>query len=202
MSSRANQLMVVVKPDDSHQQRSANTASASRQQNSNVESDAEEPRTTPRNKQSPPSTQPVAKVAPVLNTATLYVGNLPPQVAEVHLHKLFQLWGAEVRRIHQCKHPTTGQPRGFSFVELDSIPSAQTAMEKLDGSTLLGRKLTVRPACSSHRSKVQEVSSFSSSLGATSTTSTNTDLRREKNSLESKIEAVKKVLAEKQKKKT
>jgi RNA recognition motif-containing protein len=73
---------------------------------------------------------------------TVFIGNLHPRVAEVHLEKLMQRFGA-IRNIKVCF--LTGKPRGFAFCEYEDKSSAKQA-ESLDGRTLFGNKLTVRPA--------------------------------------------------------
>ena len=134
---------------------------------------------------------------PSLDTTTLYVGNIPSQVADVHLHKLFHSYGGEVRRAFQCRHPTTGQPRGYGFVELGSISSAQIAMQNIDGKTLLGKKLIVRPA--RHKSTGTAADPDGASGLPNALSGNKTDLKREQTALEAKIAAVKRAMEEKQK---
>jgi RNA recognition motif-containing protein len=153
----------------------------------------------------PPSSSAVVRKRPamglvseVCTTGSLFVGGLHPRVADVHLQKLFQPYGT-VQRIFQCRHPGNDQPKGFGFVEYESMESAQLALERLNGRVLLGRTLRVRPA----KAK-SEASSSSSGQGGILTTAIPTDLRsvqKQTSNIESRIEAVKRAIREKNAKK-
>jgi len=140
--------------------------------------------------------RPVGVVAEVCKTGTLFVGGLHPRVADVHLQKLFQPYGT-VQRVFQCRHPGNDQPKGFGFVDYESIESAQLAMERLNGRVLLGRTLRVRPA-------TQKSEPLTSSSSGILTTAIPTDLRsvqKQKSNIEIRIEAVKRAIQEKKAKK-
>lgn len=77
--------------------------------------------------------------------------------------------------------------KGYAFVEYSTVESARMAMSRLDGRSLLGKNLVVRPAKrqktdgSSHQ--IQEV--------------TAEEAKREVKSLQSKIDSVRKALEKK-----
>ena len=75
----------------------------------------------------------------------LYVGNLPYETTETDLQALFEAAG-QVTTINIVRDRTTGQPRGFAFVEMSDAASAQRAITGLDQHQLGGRNLTVNEA--------------------------------------------------------
>jgi RNA recognition motif-containing protein len=75
----------------------------------------------------------------------LYVGNLPYETTESELQALFAASG-EVSTINIVRDRTTGQPRGFAFVEMSDAESARRAITELDRHQLGGRSLTVNEA--------------------------------------------------------
>lgn len=74
----------------------------------------------------------------------LYVGNLSFQTQESDLDALFAEFG-EVESVRIITDRTTGQSRGFGFVEL-SDDAARKAIEELNGKEVDGRALTVNEA--------------------------------------------------------
>ncbi len=81
----------------------------------------------------------------------LYVGNLAPDVTDQDLQGLFAQAGA-CESVAVVSDKGTGQSRGFGFVEMGSVPEAQLAIEKLNGTDLKGRALTVSEARDQSRS--------------------------------------------------
>ena len=75
----------------------------------------------------------------------LYVGNLPYEATESDLQTLFEASG-EVASINIVRDRTTGQARGFAFVEMSDVESARRAISELDKHQYGGRSLTVNEA--------------------------------------------------------
>jgi len=74
----------------------------------------------------------------------IYVGNLPFNASEGELRKAFEEFG-EVQSVQLITDRDTGRPRGFGFVEMDSVNSA-AAIAGLDGRDFGGRDLRVNEA--------------------------------------------------------
>jgi len=75
----------------------------------------------------------------------LYVGNLPYETSESDLQTLFEGSG-QVASVNIVRDRTTGQARGFAFVEMSDAASAQQAINNLDKQAYGGRNLTVNEA--------------------------------------------------------
>ena len=75
----------------------------------------------------------------------IYVGGLPFKTTEEELNGLFGTYG-QVSSAKLITDKYSGQSRGFGFVEMPNDEEAVAAMEKLNGSDLGGRKLTVNEA--------------------------------------------------------
>ncbi len=78
------------------------------------------------------------------STESLYVANLPWGITEDDVAALFERYGD----VHQATIITdrrTGRSKGFGFVDMPG-PAARTAVERLHGTKLKGRDLTVRIA--------------------------------------------------------
>ncbi len=80
-----------------------------------------------------------------MNSRKLYVGGLPYAVTDDRLQEVFSQFGT-VESAKVITDRMTGRSRGFGFVEMSSEAEAQEAMEKLNGSDLEGRNLTVNEA--------------------------------------------------------
>jgi len=79
----------------------------------------------------------------------VWLGNLDPSVAESQLLKLVEPFGrVDKFDFVYAVHPDTGarSPRGFAFVTYELPESAARAVNKLDGVTLVGRRLHAKPA--------------------------------------------------------
>jgi RNA recognition motif-containing protein len=75
----------------------------------------------------------------------LYVGNLSFNATEDSLHALF----ASVGNVQSCKiiiDRDTGRSKGFAFVEMSSSEEAESAIQKLNGSSFEGRPLNISEA--------------------------------------------------------
>ncbi len=75
----------------------------------------------------------------------LYVGNLPYQTTEPDLQTLFEAAG-QVASVNIMRDRSTGQARGFAFVEMADADAAQRAISQLDRHEFGGRNLTVNEA--------------------------------------------------------
>ena len=71
----------------------------------------------------------------------VYVGNLAPEVTDEILNGVFREHGDASARV--VKDLTTGQSRGFAYVEMQNEEAARTAIRELDGTDLHGNKLIV-----------------------------------------------------------
>ncbi|MDD5063201.1 MAG: RNA-binding protein [Phycisphaerae bacterium] len=75
----------------------------------------------------------------------IYVGNLANQVTEDDLRKAFEAFG-QVESANIIKDKFSGESRGFGFVQMPSKQEAQSAIEKMNGTDLMGRTITVNEA--------------------------------------------------------
>jgi superfamily II DNA/RNA helicase len=100
----------------------------------------------PRAERSPRATRPVASVSPARHhkkdAESLYVANLPWGATTEDIQTLFGRFG-EVHDTTIITDRRTGRSKGFGFVDMPSS-AARKAIDKLHGSTLNGRDLTVR----------------------------------------------------------
>ena len=75
-------------------------------------------------------------------SAKLFVGNLSPETTTEDLRALFgQVGGVDTCQL--IMGPDTGRSKGFGFIEMNSVESADAAKEKLNGQVLNGRTLKV-----------------------------------------------------------
>lgn len=74
----------------------------------------------------------------------IYVGNLPFSTDEARLESVFGAFGA-VKSVAIIQDRQTGRSKGFGFVEMEDA-EAQAAIDKLNGTDLDGRKITVNEA--------------------------------------------------------
>jgi cold-inducible RNA-binding protein len=75
----------------------------------------------------------------------LYVGNLPYETTESDLQTLFEAAG-QVSTVTIVRDRTTGQARGFAFVEMNDAEAARKAIAELDRHQVGGRSLSVNEA--------------------------------------------------------
>jgi RNA recognition motif-containing protein len=75
----------------------------------------------------------------------IYVGNLPYTTTSSDLEQLFGTHGT-VTSAQVIMDRATGRSRGFGFVEMENDDEARTAIEKLEGHDLGGRRLTCNEA--------------------------------------------------------
>src|SRR5229473_4387467 len=75
----------------------------------------------------------------------LYVGGLPYQTTEHDLIELFEQIG-QVIEATVITDRDTGRSKGFGFVEMSDEQAARTAIERLNGTVLGDRTITVNQA--------------------------------------------------------
>ena len=75
----------------------------------------------------------------------IYVGNLPLSTTDNDLRTLFEAHG-QVTSASVVMDRETGRPRGFGFVEMGTKEDAESAIQKLNGTELKGRTITVNEA--------------------------------------------------------
>ena len=75
----------------------------------------------------------------------LYVGNLGYGVSNADLEQMFSAHGT-VESAQVIEDRSTGQSKGFGFVEMGSDAEAQAAITALNGQDRDGRALTVNEA--------------------------------------------------------
>jgi cold-inducible RNA-binding protein len=79
------------------------------------------------------------------NTMRLYIGNLSLQTTETDVQQTFAAFG-NVASATIIKDRSSGESRGFGFVEMPDMAEAQAAMAGLAGNDLLGQALIVNEA--------------------------------------------------------
>jgi len=75
----------------------------------------------------------------------IYVGNLSFDVTEEELRTEFAAFG-KVESVSIITDKYSGRPKGFAFVEMQSVSEGQAAITGLNGKTLKDRTLTVSAA--------------------------------------------------------
>ena len=76
----------------------------------------------------------------------LFVGNLPHEVTDAELQEFVSSAGFQIASAVVIRDKTTGQSRGFGFIELAEGEDMERAIAGLNGQTLQGRRLTVNKA--------------------------------------------------------
>ena len=80
-----------------------------------------------------------------MSNSKLYVGNLSFKTTEDELRSHFGQFGS-VTDVYVAMDKMTGRPRGFAFVTMGTAEEAKVAAEKINGTELGGRQLTVNEA--------------------------------------------------------
>jgi RNA recognition motif-containing protein len=79
------------------------------------------------------------------NGMKIYVGNLSYEVTEDDLRQAFAAFGP-VESVAIIKDRSTGQSKGFGFVEMPSKEEGQAAITGMNGKEIKGRTLNVNEA--------------------------------------------------------
>ncbi len=80
-----------------------------------------------------------------MSNSKLYVGNMSFNTTESELRAAFGAFGS-VTDVYVAMDKMTGRPRGFAFITMGTAEEAKAATEKLNGTDLGGRALTVNEA--------------------------------------------------------
>ena len=80
-----------------------------------------------------------------MSNSKLYVGNLSFKTTEDELRSAFSQFGT-VTDLYVAMDKMTGRPRGFAFITMGTEEEAKAATEKMNGTDLGGRQLTVNEA--------------------------------------------------------
>ncbi len=75
----------------------------------------------------------------------LHIGNLANTTKKEDIQKAFESFGT-ITRINVVKDKETGEPRGFAFIEFETVDEGNGAIAGLHDSQLLGNEITVREA--------------------------------------------------------
>ncbi|OHD64220.1 MAG: RNA-binding protein [Spirochaetes bacterium RBG_13_51_14] len=75
----------------------------------------------------------------------IYAGNLSYQMSDETLRDLFGEHG-EVTSVKIIRYPDSGKSKGFGFIEMANDDEADSAIQKLNGTEVLGRNIRVNVA--------------------------------------------------------
>ncbi|MBN2078955.1 MAG: RNA-binding protein [Spirochaetes bacterium] len=78
-------------------------------------------------------------------SVNIYVGNLSYEATENNLKELFSQHG-EVLSVKIIMDQYSGRSKGFGFVEMADNNAAESAIQSLDGTAVLGRNIKVNIA--------------------------------------------------------
>jgi RNA recognition motif-containing protein len=74
---------------------------------------------------------------------SIFIVGFPKDTTPLNLLELFSQYGTVVN-LNIVEDPKTGTSKGYAFIEMKSLKSADRAVAALNGSDLRGRKLTVK----------------------------------------------------------
>ncbi|KAI8818107.1 uncharacterized protein EV422DRAFT_538759 [Fimicolochytrium jonesii] len=75
--------------------------------------------------------------------ASLFIGNLDPDVEEKLLYDTFSAFGVIVQTPKVARDPDTGNSKGYGFVAFDNFESSDAAIEAMNGQYLMNKPITV-----------------------------------------------------------
>ena len=74
---------------------------------------------------------------------SIFVVGFPKDTTPLTLLELFSQYGT-VENLNIVEDPKTGQGKGYAFIQMKSLKSAERAVAALNGFDIRGRKLTVK----------------------------------------------------------
>ncbi|KAI9183398.1 Spliceosome-associated protein 49 [Blastocladiella emersonii ATCC 22665] len=78
--------------------------------------------------------------------ATIFVGNLDPEVDEKALFDAFSSFGVIVQAPKLARDPDSGESKGYAFIGFDSFEASDLAIESMNGQYLMNRPMNVNYA--------------------------------------------------------
>ncbi|KAG2222500.1 hypothetical protein INT45_012814 [Circinella minor] len=75
--------------------------------------------------------------------ATLFIGNLDPDVDEKLLYDTFSAFGVIVQTPKIARDPETGNLKGFGFVSFDNFESSDAAIDAMNNQYLMNKQISV-----------------------------------------------------------
>ncbi|GAB5590635.1 Spliceosome-associated protein 49 [Umbelopsis nana] len=75
--------------------------------------------------------------------ATLFIGNLDPDVDEKMLYDVFSAFGVIVQTPKISRDPETGNFKGYGFVTYDNFDSSDAAIDAMNGQYLMNKEVNV-----------------------------------------------------------
>jgi len=75
----------------------------------------------------------------------ILIRNLPRTLSENNLNELFKEYG-EIQSCSLVLDKTTGESKGFGFVEIAKVGDAKAAIQALNGKPVNGNKIRVKKA--------------------------------------------------------
>jgi RNA recognition motif-containing protein len=91
---------------------------------------------------SPPAAKPGRRTA---GLTEIYVGNIAYDVSDEDLEKAFRRFG-QVQSARIITNKSSGESKGYGFVEMPDADEAQAAIKGLNGKGLKGRDIVVNEA--------------------------------------------------------
>ncbi|KAI9193750.1 uncharacterized protein BJ171DRAFT_524429 [Polychytrium aggregatum] len=74
--------------------------------------------------------------------ATLFIGNLDPDVDEKLLYDTFSAFGVIIQTPKIARDPDTGNSKGYAFVSFDNFDSSDAAIEAMNSQFLMNKSIT------------------------------------------------------------
>jgi len=75
--------------------------------------------------------------------ASLFIGNLDPDIDEKFLYDTFSAFGVIVQTPKIARDTETGNSKGYGFISFDNFESSDAAIEAMNGQYLMNKAITV-----------------------------------------------------------